>query len=71
MTIYKSRRALLAFAMFAISSVALAAGPAAVAKPTVRPDARNHRIHWSSEPRTPAAQSKRPADDPFASMLLG
>ena len=70
MTINKSRRAFLAFAMFAISSVALAPG-AAVAKPTIRLDARNHGIHWTPELRTPAAQSNRPANDPFACMLLG
>ena len=67
----KSRRFFLAFTMFAISSVALAPGPAAIARPTIRPDARNHQILWTPELRTPAAQSKRPADDPFASMLLG
>ena len=67
----KSRRAFLAFAMLAISSVALAPGPAAIARPTIRPDARNHQIHWTPELRTPAAQPKRLADDPFASMLLG
>jgi hypothetical protein len=66
MTIDKSRRVFFAFAMFAISSVALTPG-AAVAKPTIRTDARNHEIQL----RTPAAQSKRPANDPFASMLLG
>ena len=71
MTIDKSRRALLALAMFAISSVALTAGPtAAVAKPTIRLDARYHRIHSMPESRTLAAQSKRPADEPFASMLF-
>jgi hypothetical protein len=70
MTIDKSRRVFLAFAIFAISSVALTPG-AAVAKPTIRTDARNHEIHWTTELRTPTAQSKRPANDPFASMLLG
>jgi hypothetical protein len=64
----KSRRAFLVFAMFTISVVALAPGPAAVAQSTIRPDARNHRTH---EQHTPAAQYKRPADDPFAFMLLG
>ena len=67
----KSRRTFLAFAMFAISSVVLAPGQAAVAKSTIRPDARNHQIHWTPELRTPAALSKHPVDDPFASMLLG
>ena len=67
----KSRRAFLAFAMFAISSVVLTPGPAAVAKSTIRPDARNHQIHWTPELRMPSAQYKRPAHDPFASMLLG
>jgi hypothetical protein len=71
MTIHKSRRASLAFAMFAISSVAvLSPGPAAVAKPTIRPDTRNHGIHWTPGLRTPAVQFKRPADNPFASMAL-
>jgi hypothetical protein len=67
----KSRRTFLAFAMFAISSVALAPGQAAVAKSTIRPDARNHQIHWTPGLRTPVSQSKRPTDNPFASMLLG
>jgi hypothetical protein len=67
----KSRRAFLAFAMFAINSVALAPGTAAIARPTVRPDAPGHQIHWTPELRTPAALSKHPVDDPFASMLLG
>ena len=72
MTINKSRRAFLAFAMFAISSVAvLTPGSAAVAKPTIRTDTRNHGIHWTPELRTPTAQFKRPVTDPFASMLLG
>jgi hypothetical protein len=70
MTIDKSRRVFLALAVFAISSVALTPG-AAVAKPTIRPHARNHEIRWTPQPRTPAAQSERPANDPFASMLLG
>jgi hypothetical protein len=67
----KSRRAFLAFAMFAISNVALTSGPAAIARSTIRPDARNHQVHRTPELRTPAAQYKRPAYDPFASMLLG
>jgi hypothetical protein len=70
MTIDKFRRALLAFAMLAISSVVLTPG-AAVAKPTIRTDARNHGIRWTPELRTPAAQPKRPANDPFESLLLG
>jgi hypothetical protein len=71
MTIDKSRPAFLAFAIFAISSIALTPASTAVAKPTVQANARNHGIHWTPELRTPAAQSKRPANDPFASMLLG
>jgi hypothetical protein len=77
-TIDKSRSAFLAFAIFAISSIALTPASAAVAKPTkasaavAKPTiahARNHENHWTL--RTPAAQSKRSADDPFACMLLG
>lgn len=72
MTIDKSRRALLAFVMFAISSVALfTPSQAAIAKPTIRADVRNHGIHWTPELRAPGAQIKRPASDPFADMLLG
>jgi hypothetical protein len=71
MTIDKSRPTFLAFAIFAISSIALTPGSAAVAKSTIQPEARNHGIHWTTELRTPAARSKRPAHDPFASMLLG
>lgn len=71
MTIDKSRRVFLAFAMLAISSVALTQGPAAIAKPAIQRDAQNHRIHRRPEPRTPAVQSKHPVDDPFADMLLG
>jgi hypothetical protein len=70
MTIDKFRRAFLAFAIFAIGSVVLAPG-AAVAKPTIRTDARNHGIRWTPELRTPAAQPKRPANDPFATLLCG
>ena len=69
MTIDKSRRAFLAFAMFAISSVALLTpSQAAVAKPTIRP--ADHAMHWTPKVRTPAAQYNRPASDPFASMLF-
>ena len=57
------RCAFLAFAIFAISSIALTPASAAVAKP--------HGIRWTPELRTPAAQSNRPATDPFACMLLG
>ena len=71
MTLDKSRPAFLAFAIFAISSIALTPGSAAVAKPSIQRDVRNHGIHWTPELRTPEAQSKRPANDPFASMLLG
>ena len=71
MTVDKSRSAFLAFAIFAISSIALTPASAAVAKPRIQADARNHGIHWTPELRAPAAQSKRPANDPFASMLLG
>jgi len=71
MTIDKSRRALLAF-VIAISSVALfTPNQAAIAKPTIRADVRNHGIHWTPELRAPGAQIKRPASDPFADMLLG
>jgi hypothetical protein len=67
MTIDKCRRAFLAFATFAISSVALlTASQAAVAKPTIRPAA--HAIYWTPQLPTPAAQYNRPASDPFASM---
>jgi hypothetical protein len=69
MTIDKSRSAFLAFAILAISSIALTPASAAVAKPTIQAHARNHGNHWTL--RTPAAQSKRSADDPFACMLLG
>jgi hypothetical protein len=68
-TIDKSRSAFLAFAIFVISSIALTPASAAVAKPTIQAHARNHGIHWTL--RTPAAQSKRSTNDPFASMLLG
>ena len=71
MTIDKSRSAFLAFAIFAISSIALTPASAAVAKPTIQAAARNHGIRWTPELRTPAAQSNRPANDPFACMLLG
>jgi hypothetical protein len=70
MTIDKSRRVFLALVMLAISSVALIPGPA-FAKPTIRPAARSHRIYWMPDRRPPAPQSKRPADDPFAFLLLG
>ena len=71
MTIDKSRRALLAF-VIAISSVALfTPNQAAIAKPTIRADVRNHGIHWTPELCAPGAQIKRPASDPFADMLLG
>jgi hypothetical protein len=67
MTIDKSRRAFLAFAMFAISSVALLTpSQAAVAKPTVRLAA--HATYWTPQVSTPAARYNRPASDPFASM---
>jgi hypothetical protein len=76
MTIDKSRPALLALAIFAISSISLTSGSAAVAKPTIHPDARNHEIHprnhgilWTPELSAPAAQ--RPINDPFADMVLG
>jgi hypothetical protein len=67
------RCAFLAFAIFAISSIALTPASAAVAKSTIQADARNHGngIRWTPQLRTPAAQSNRPASDPFASMLLG
>jgi hypothetical protein len=69
MTIDKSRRTFFAFAMFAISSVALLTpSQAAVAKPTIRPAA--HTIYWTPQVRTPAPQYNRPASDPFASMLF-
>jgi hypothetical protein len=71
MTIDKPRRAFLAFAIFAISCIAITPCSAAVAKPKNHPGARNHAIHWTSELRKPAAQSKSPVNDPFASMLLG
>ena len=71
MTVDKSRSTFLAFAIFAISSIALTPASAAVAKPRIQADARNHGIHWTPELRAPAAQSKRQANDPFASMLLG
>ena len=71
MTVDKSRSTFLAFAIFAISSIALTPASAAVAKPRIQADARNHGIHWTPKLRTPATQSKRPANDPFASMLLG
>ncbi|WP_156927836.1 hypothetical protein [Bradyrhizobium sp. Tv2a-2] len=64
------RCAFLAFAIFAFSSIALTPASAAVAKPTIRADARNHGIRWTPELRTPA-QSNRPVNDPFACMLLG
>ncbi|WP_156944795.1 hypothetical protein [Bradyrhizobium sp. Ec3.3] len=76
MIIDKSHPALLAFAIFAISSIALTPGSAAVAKPTVHPDARNHGIHardrgihWTPELSAPAAQ--RLINDPLADILLG
>jgi hypothetical protein len=65
------RCAFLAFAIFAISSIALTPASAAVAKPTIQVDARNHGIRWTPELRAPAVQSNRPANDPFACMLLG
>jgi len=65
------RCAFLAFAIFAISSIALTPASAAVAKHTIQTNARNHGIRWTPELRTPAAQSNRPANDPFACMLLG
>ena len=71
MTIDKSRRTFFAFAIFAISCIALTPCSAAVAKQTIQPDARNYGIHWTPELRKPAAQSKSPANDPFASLLLG
>ncbi len=64
------RCAFLAFAILTISSIALTPASAAVAKPTIRADARNHGIRWTPELRTPT-QSNRPANDPFACMLLG
>jgi hypothetical protein len=69
MTIDKSRRALLVFAMLAISSVALTVSPA-VAKPAIRFDARTHRLVGMPVPRAPIAQPKDPVDDPFASLHL-
>ena len=65
------RCAFLAFAIFAISSIALTPASAAVAKPTIQAAARNHGIRWTPQLRTPAPQSNRPANDPFACMLLG
>ena len=82
MTTGKSRPALLALAIFAISSISLASG-SAVAKPTIHPDARYHEIHawnheiharnrgihWTPELSAPAAQ--RPTNDPLADLVLG
>ncbi|WP_143199735.1 hypothetical protein [Bradyrhizobium sp. NAS80.1] len=65
----KFRSAFLAFAIFAITSTAIAPASAAVAKHTIQSNTRNHGIHWTPTLRMPAAQ--RPASDPFASMVLG
>jgi len=56
----------------ASASAATVAKPSAatVTKPIIQPE-RNHIIYWTPKLRTPEAQSKRPANDPFASMLLG
>ena len=61
-------RSLLALGL--LMTLFASASAATVAKPIIQPE-RNHRIYWTPELRTPEAHSKRPANDPFASMLLG
>jgi hypothetical protein len=72
MTIGKSR-ALLVFAMLAVSSVAAAASPGhvSISNPGIQSHAQMHRLNRMPETRLPVAQPKGLADDPFASLLLG
>jgi len=67
MTIDKSRSAFLAFAIFAISSIALIASPSAsIAKPA---SLQTHRTDQMVAPHL--LRPNNPIRDPFACMLLG
>lgn len=72
MTIDNLRRAFLVFTMLAVSSIAPTVGPArmAIAKPAIRLDARTHRLDGMPALRSPTAQPKDAANDPFASLHL-
>ena len=76
MTVRKSRRTALVFAMLALGAIALdvpaalAASPV-YAKPVVQSAARAHRVENRSTLRASKAQPERHVDDPFASLLLG
>jgi hypothetical protein len=70
MTINASRRAFLFLAMVAVGSAAFAAGPA-IAKPTLRPQARPHQLARTPVPHAAVARPKNAIEDPFASLFLG